>query len=128
MEELNKSNDLIESLTHKKTTILRFPGGAYGYSEKLIEKIPYSIFNWTTDTKDWQANNTKDIIDKIRASKDGDILFLHDYPTITARALEESLPELINEGYEFMTLSELAKANGITLKLGTIYDGFKKNN
>jgi peptidoglycan/xylan/chitin deacetylase (PgdA/CDA1 family) len=122
MAELDKAGNLIKELTGKHTTVLRFPGGALNYSDDVIKKIPFSIFNWTINTEDWRARSKQQIIDSIRGSGDGAILFLHDSPALTAEALEECIPQMIDEGYEFLTLSELAKANGITLTLGTVYD------
>ncbi len=125
--EIERAGDLLEKLTGKRTTILRFPGGALNYRQDVIARIPYSIINWTINTEDWKANSKQVIIDRIRNSKDGAILFLHDSPVLTAEALEECLPQLLGENYEFLTISELAKANGIMLLPGTIYDRLESN-
>lgn len=127
MAEVEREGDLLEKLTGKRTTILRFPGGALNYSQDVIARIPYSIMNWTINTEDWKASNKQVIIDRIHNSKDGTILFLHDSPILTVEALEECLPQLLEEGYEFLTISELAKANGIMLLPGTIYDRLESN-
>ncbi|WP_378954285.1 polysaccharide deacetylase family protein [Pelosinus sp. sgz500959] len=127
MSEAKRAGDLLEKLTGKRTTILRFPGGALNYRQDVIARIPYSIINWTINTEDWKASSKQVIIDRIRNSKDGAILFLHDSPVLTAEALEECLPQLLEEGYEFLTISELAKANGIMLLPGTIYDRLESN-
>lgn len=70
---------------------------------------------WSMNAADWsKKTTTNDIVSKITNKiKPGDILVLHDSngaegaPMRTITALEEILPHLLIEGYEFITLHEL---------------------
>jgi peptidoglycan/xylan/chitin deacetylase (PgdA/CDA1 family) len=54
----------------------------------------------------------------IQGAKDGAIILLHDNqptPHPTAEALDIIIPTLQQQGYQFVTLSELFKAKGVDL-------------
>ena len=50
---------------------------------------------------------------------------MHSIYNSTADAVERLIPELINKGYQLVTVSELAKYKGYNLQTGTIYYNFK---
>lgn len=53
--------------------------------------------------------------------KDGDIILMHDlYPT-TAQACAEFIPKLKEQGYQFVTVSELLAEKEIVPVAGTVY-------
>ena len=55
---------------------------------------------------------------------DGKIVLMHSIYETTADAVEVIVPELINEGYQLVTVSELAYYKGATLTPGVKYFGF----
>ncbi len=57
----------------------------------------------------------------IRDVQDGDIILMHDLYTSTADACEYLIPELIRQGYQLVTVSEMFAAKGIALEVGNIY-------
>ena len=77
---------------------------------QIAKECGYKIILWTSiDAKDWknppseQISNT--IINKIQ---NGDIILLHDYGTKnTVEALDVIIRTLKDEGYKFVTVSEL---------------------
>ena len=70
---------------------------------------------WNVDSEDWKSKNVDMIYDEIMASTDdGDIVLLHDlYETSVDGALK-SIDELLKQGYEFVTISELLQIKGDT--------------
>ena len=61
------------------------------------------------------------------ALKAGDIVLMHDYigrGSQTAEALEALLPKLLERGFEFVTVSELALLKGKTMEAGKVYYKF----
>ena len=60
---------------------------------------------------DWAHESPEKISENvIKNIKSGDIILMHDYigqNSPTPEALEIMIPQLINEGYEFITVSEL---------------------
>ena len=51
---------------------------------------------------------------------------MHGIYTSTAEAVEKLVPELIEKGYQLVTVSEMAKYKGVTLKSGKVYLNFRK--
>ena len=52
---------------------------------------------------------------------DGSIVLMHDIYSETAKAVEDIVPELIDEGYQLVTVSELLKSLGIDEKNKAYY-------
>ena len=53
--------------------------------------------------------------------KDGDIILLHDTHHTTAIAMERVIPQLIQEGYTLVTVSELLRFTYETPEPGRVY-------
>ena len=66
---------------------------------------------WDVDTLDWKNTPPEDILDKVCSGvHGGDIILMHDYTcgkNTTCDALSLIIPRLLEEGYEFVTVSEL---------------------
>lgn len=77
------------------------------------------------DCQDYMENVTaQERADYIlNGAKDGIIVLLHDASgnTQTVEALKIAMPELVEQGYEFVTLTELFERQGETPKGNTIY-------
>lgn len=60
------------------------------------------------------------ILDRV---KDGDIILLHDMENnyATVEALDSIIPQMLKQGYGFVTVSELFKAKGVEPKRGIVY-------
>ena len=56
--------------------------------------------------------------------KDGDIILMHDIHTQTVDAALQLIPKLEEEGYQLVTVSEMAAAKNKTLENGTAYSDF----
>lgn len=56
----------------------------------------------------------------------GDIILMHEIYSSTADAVERAVPWLLEQGYEFVSVSELIEANGGALEAGRRY--FSGNN
>ena len=57
--------------------------------------------------------------------KDGDIVLMHSIYRQSAEAAELIIPALKERGYQLVTVSELAKARGITMEAGKNYSSFR---
>ena len=78
------------------------------------------------DTLDWKS---KDVDAIVAATKnqihDGAIVLMHDiYPT-TVDAVPVIIDTLRQDGYEFVTIPELANARGTNLTPSTVYYNFR---
>ena len=74
---------------------------------------------------DWEDRVTAEKRAKtiLKQAKDGDIILLHDMEgnSQTVEALDTIIPELKAQGYKFVTVSELFKANGIDPDMEKVY-------
>ena len=57
--------------------------------------------------------------------RDGDIVIMHDLHYPTAVAAQTIIPELVNRGYQLVTVSELAQYRG-GIEAGEVYWDFYK--
>lgn len=123
--ELNKSNEILESIIGIKFSIVRPPYGSINASVKSILNMP--IIKWNVDTNDWMAQNKnadylKNYI--LNTAKDGDIILLHDIHKTSVDAISIVLPELYARGYQVVTVSDLAASFEDTLENSVIYFNF----
>lgn len=110
--EINAAEKAVYEKVEYRTTLLRPPGGLFGDTLcKVAAENDYTVVCWSVDTLDWAHTPSDKIIENVLSSvKGGDIILFHDYvsgesPTI--KALETIIPTLIDEGYQFVTVSEL---------------------
>lgn len=111
-EEILKCEEILIKLTGKKPTLFRPPYGSYKQEElaSIAKKLNYKIVLWTTvDARDWQNPAAEVIANKIiNNAKNGDIILLHDYATNnTVAALDILIPKMMDQGFEFVTVSQI---------------------
>ncbi len=110
-EELEKTSQILESITGVRPKIFRPPFGAY--NDRCVEQITslgYRCVLWSKDSRDWELPPVGTIVSSMEAVNAGDILLFHDYNqknSPTPSALEQLIPKLLEEGYEFVTVSQL---------------------
>ncbi len=111
-KEISDFENTLSCLCDYAPSIIRPPCGSFGNELKsAVEKINYKIVLWSIDTRDW-SHTPADIITNniLSKAKSGDIILMHDYITgdsPTPAVLEVIIPNLIEAGYEFVTVSEL---------------------
>lgn len=119
-EQIEKVNRAVKKATGENTTVIRPPYGAY--NDKVIKQLEEPVILWDLDTEDWESRNAKKIVDAVMSSvKDGDIVLMHDIYDSTAEAVEILIPKLKEQGYQVVSVSELAKYKGKTLELDKAY-------
>ena len=122
--ELANSKAAFTNALGHDVSLIRPP---YGNSNDFVKsQLPYPIINWNVDTLDWKSRNKDAILAEVRkiGNLDGKIILMHSIYETTADAVEVLVPELINQGYQLVTVSELAYYKGATLSPGQKYFGF----
>lgn len=125
-KDINKAITIYENTLGHKPALVRPP---YGNANATVKKaINYPLINWDIDTLDWKSRNAKSILKEIHkySDYDGRIILMHGIYDSTAEAVETLVPELINKGYQLVTVSEMAEYKGVTLKPGKVYLNFRK--
>lgn len=112
MLEIDEFETALSDVCNYTSTLLRPPCGAFKDSfTEITENEGYELVLWNIDTRDWEHKSVDNIVKIILENvKDGDIILMHDYisgNSPTPEALTFIIPALLNEGYEFVTVSEL---------------------
>ena len=103
--------------------IMRPPYGACNDEVKAVgAKVGVSFVNWSVDTLDWKSKNAAAVRKEIMSSvSDGAIILCHDLHKTTVDAMETVIPELIEKGYQLVTVTELMEYSEKTLEAGKMY-------
>ena len=78
------------------------------------------------DTLDWKGDTQSVINSVLQNADDGDIVLMHDIHSTTVDAALQLIPKLVDQGYQLVTVSEMAQARGINMKAGETYTDFNK--
>lgn len=120
-DQIDMTQNAVSMVVGSKPKIMRPTYGAFDDNLKTQAKMPLIL--WSIDSMDWDSKDAEKIIDRVLSKvKDGDIILMHDIFEATAEAIEYLVPELINRGFELVTVSELYESRGRTLKVGNIYN------
>ena len=122
--ELEKSQALLPEGC--EPVFLRPPGGAFGDGVRQVAQVrQLSLLSWSVDPKDWAVKDAPQVISRVvRTVKDGDIVLMHDMSDSSVTAALEIIRQLKKQGYQFLTVSELAELRGVRLKPGENYRCF----
>lgn len=114
-EEFEKTQEIIYSIAKIRPKVFRPPYG--NYNRDVIEiissdDIPIVLWTFYQDSKDWSNPGVDSIVNTTLSKvQNGDIILFHDYvyknESHTVEALKIIIPELLNKGYKFVTISEL---------------------
>ncbi len=109
--ELSDTDAEIRRVTGHEASVVRPP---YGYYNKTVMSAAgRPLILWTVDTNDWRGKAPGEIADYvIQQAKEGSVILMHDQQTQTADAMEIIIPTLIDEGFRFVTVSELIRLTG----------------
>ena len=123
--QIYRTNEAVKKVTGEYPTLMRPPCGYDNGSTNCIIAMPLIL--WSVDTKDWQTQNCYCSVQTVLENvKDGDIILMHDMYEASAEAVETIVPSLIAEGYQLVTVSELAEYRGRMLQEGEEYSSFGK--
>lgn len=125
-EQFQKTDALIAQYSGgAPASVVRFPYGAY--TKELATASGHPSILWNTDTMDWNMNTADEIVDNVlnkQLIEPGCLILMHDIQQISVEACKRIIPELINRGYELVTVEDLAASKGYELTTGVTYFGF----
>lgn len=124
--QIKSTQDIIFDTISITPKVMRPTYGAYDDTLKSTLDMPMIL--WSIDTLDWKYRDTNRVVKSILDNvTDGDIILMHDLYESTANAVEKVVPELIDRGFQLVTVSELYEARGKTLESGKTYNHVHKN-
>ena len=125
--EIDYVDEKVEAITGEKTKCFRPP--FIGVSQTMYDNIDIP-FIYGADTQDYMEQvDVDERVEKIlKNAKDGTIYLMHDSAgnDKTVEALKIALPKLVEQGYEFVTISELFERQGETPKKNILYSSVTK--
>ena len=123
--QVAKTNELLKQACGQPATVLRPPYGAVNDQVKAAVGMPMIL--WNIDTLDWKTKDTQSTVDCVlNTADDGDVILMHDIHSSTVDAALQLIPKLIENGYQLVTVSEMAEARDIILENGKVYTDFNK--
>lgn len=121
----NKVQNKIKEITGNAPATIRVPYGAV--NQTVTSSVEMPVILWSVDTNDWKYKDKNRIVDTATTNiKDGDIILMHDIWKDTGLAVPEIAEKLSKQGFQLVTVSEMAKARGISMENGKKYFSFKK--
>lgn len=114
IDEIRQTQEVIFDVTEQIPHVFRPPGGYYNKALLQLtyeDKLTVVMWSWYQDTKDWKRPGVDKIVHTVLSNvHNGDIVLFHDLQgdcTQTVEALKQILPELKQQGYQFLTVTDL---------------------
>ena len=109
-----------------EAVFLRPPGGS---GTALLEKVALqedlSLLLWSVDPREWAVHDASAVEAAVVSQvQDGDVILLHDLSDSSVDAALAIIDRLQADGFQFVTVSQLAHLRGITRKSGETYTHF----
>ena len=115
-------NEIIQSDKH---LMVRPPYGALNNNVKTL--VPRNYINWSIDSDDWANVSGEEICNTIvSTAHENGIILMHDLYDRTIEGLDCAAKKLNEQGYQFVSVDTLYKANNIVLEEGKLYFSARK--
>ena len=106
LAEIEKTQQIIYKTILHYPRVFRFPYGSV--NKEILKRIDMPAILWNADSLDWQCFDSKIIIEKLKHEiKENGILLFHDFKYYNKEAITTIVNDLKQEGYVFVTISEL---------------------
>lgn len=120
VEEVHKAETLLKEAVGEGDFWLRPPYGLIGSERAKLIKTP--MIYWSVDPQDWKLLDKDKVVAAVMdAVQPGDIILLHDFYSTSVDAALEIIDRLQKEGYDFVTVEELFRIQGVEPQPGTLY-------
>ena len=121
--QISRTNDIIYNACGVHPTLVRPPYGSLSTTAKNNLGAPAIL--WSIDTLDWKYRDASYVTSVIKSNVyDGSVILMHSLYSSTASATEIIVPWLLSQGYQLVTVSQLAEAKGVDLENGKVYYSF----
>ncbi len=125
LNEIESTNAIIREQVGHNASLVRVPGG--NVNDTVKSTIAFPIISWCVDTLDWKTLDADKVIKSVKSTEklDGAIILMHSLYSSTVEASETIIPWLLDQGYQLVTVSELAEYKGYELENGKVYYSFR---
>ena len=129
--QIERTNAAVRVITGGyEIKVLRPPYGSVNKNVRSVcAELDMVIAHWELDTKDWSTRSTSKTYRAImKGAANGLIVLCHDLYETTAAAAEQAIPELVAQGYQLVTVSELLSFHKNGATPGTVYSHLDPKN
>jgi len=122
-KQLLDTSDIITSVTGTTVHKFRPPYGEVSETMKEVAaELGFVMINWNVDPEDWRTKDADAVYNAVMThAKDGAIILSHEIYRSTLEAYKRIIPELLSQGYQLVTVSELLYHKVGDLTPGHIY-------
>ena len=123
INDTERVSDAIYELVGIRPVFVRPPYGAQNATTAaILGEIGKATLYWSVDPQDWSHRCAQTTFERVmEAVHDGAIVLMHDMVESTAQAVEMLVPELISQGFQLLTASELLAYSDICIQPGITY-------
>ncbi len=122
--DINEAKSVFEGILGHTPNLTRPPYG--NYNDNVKESVNTPMILWSVDTLDWKNRDPDAIVSNaLDQAYDGAIILMHDIYDTTVEAVPKLIDSMRQDGYEFVTIPELAKERGSSLENGVAYYNFR---
>lgn len=126
-EEIEKTRKLLPEGC--APVFLRPPGGK---ENRIVEQVAkqegLALLHWSVDPRDWAVHDADTVETAVVSQvQNGDVILLHDLSDSSVDAALAIIDRLQEEGFAFVTVSQLAELRGTQLLPGKVYQSFPPN-
>lgn len=109
-----------------EAVFLRPPGGSgTALVEQVAAKEGLALLLWSVDPRDWAVHDAAAVEAAVVSQvQDGDVILLHDLSDSSVDAALSIIDRLQEEGFQFVTVSQLAALRGVIPQPGKTYTCF----
>lgn len=125
LQELARTNEIYKSITGEDIKLVRPPYGSINAT--IRDGIATAFIKWSVDSLDWKVKDERYVDNIMNVVKDGDIILVHDIQKTTLENLSTLLTRLYNDGFQVVTVSELAAVKGINMETNKVYFHFRSS-
>ncbi len=126
--DVAKTRSIIKDYTGVSPVMFRPPYGATNDTViKALKNKGCPLIMWNINVNDYETTSSDVVYNNIKKRvHPGAVLVIHDSHPWSVDGLIKALPELKNQGYELVTVSEFARLKGIKLAPGKRFVGTSK--
>ena len=115
--DVNTCNDKIEAVTGVRPTLFRCPYGEYDdHVINAVRSLGMEPIQWDVDSLDWKDLSAGEITQRVTSKvQPGSIVLFHNAALHTPEALPAIIEALLQEGYQFVPISQLILDGNYTI-------------
>jgi peptidoglycan/xylan/chitin deacetylase (PgdA/CDA1 family) len=121
--ELKKSEDAVYEVASVRPHLVRPPYGAINSRIKdlMFTEFGYSTIMWSVDPQDWRRPGVAAVTSRlVNGAHPGAIMLSHDIHPPTITAMPGMFDQLLAQGYQFVTVSQLLNMEEACMQVGVI--------